>query len=131
MDNVPVPIVVAAKQAAADASDGLLSRVAAFIDAATLAAVDGLTWSEFGELMLSLLRLVVSSLDLVASLTGPQKKALAVDAVARLFDAVADQAVPAAVYPLWLLVRSPVRAIVVALAAGAIEQLLPLVRAAA
>lgn len=131
MDNVPVPIVVAAKQAAADASDGLLSRVAAFIDAATLAAADGLTWSEFGELMLSLLRLVVSSLDLVASLTGPQKKALAVDAVARLFDAVADQAVPAAVYPLWLLVRSPVRAIVVALAAGAIEQLLPLVRAAA
>lgn len=131
MDSVPVPIVVAAKQAAADASDGLLSRVAAFIDAATLAAADGLTWSEFGELMLSLLRLVVSSLDLVASLTGPQKKALAVDAVARLFDAVADQAVPAAVYPLWLLVRSPVRAIVVALAAGAIEQLLPLVRAAA
>lgn len=131
MDNVPVPIVVAAKQAAADASEGLLSKVAAFIDAATLAAVDGLTWSEFGELMLSLLRLVVSSLDLVASLTGPQKKALAVDAVARLFDAVADQAVPAAVYPLWLLVRSPVRAIVVALAAGAIEQLLPLVRAAA
>ena len=131
MDSVPVPIVVAAKQAAADASEGLLSRVAAFIDAATLAAVDGLTWSEFGELMLSLLRLVVSSLDLVASLTGPQKKALAVDAVARLFDAVADQAVPAAVYPLWLLVRSPVRAIVVALAAGAIEQLLPLVRAAA
>lgn len=131
MDSVPVPIVVAAKQAAADASDGLLSRVAAFIDAATLAAADGLTWSEFGELMLSLLRLVVSSLDLVASLTGPQKKALAVDAVARLFDAVADQAVPAAVYPLWLLARSPVRAIVVALAAGAIEQLLPLVRAAA
>lgn len=131
MDNVPVPIVVAAKQAAADASEGLLSKVAAFIDAATLAAADGLTWSEFGELMLSLLRLVVSSLDLVASLTGPQKKALAVDAVARLFDAVADQAVPAAVYPLWLLVRSPVRAIVVALAAGAIEQLLPLVRAAA
>lgn len=131
MDSVPVPIVVAAKQAAADASEGLLSKVAAFIDAATLAAVDGLTWSEFGELMLSLLRLVVSSLDLVASLTGPQKKTLAVDAVARLFDAVADQAVPAAVYPLWLLVRSPVRAIVVALAAGAIEQLLPLVRAAA
>jgi hypothetical protein len=131
MVNVPVPAVVAAKQAASDASDGLINKVAAFIEAASLAASDGLTWSEFGELMLSLLRLVMTSLDMVASLTGPQKKALAVDAVARLFDAVADQAVPAAVYPLWLLVRSPVRALVVAIASGAIEQLLPLVRAAA
>lgn len=131
MVNVPVPAVVAARQAASDASDGLINKVAAFIEAASFAAADGLTWSEFGELMLSLLRLVMASLDMVASLTGPQKKALAVDAVARLFDAVADQAVPAAVYPLWLLVRSPVRALVVAIASGAIEQLLPLVRAAA
>jgi hypothetical protein len=49
--------------------------------------------------------------------------------VAHLFDAVADQAVPAAVYPLWLIVRFPIRSLVLAIASGAIEQLLPLVRA--
>jgi hypothetical protein len=124
-------IVADAKRAANDTSEGLLAKIAAFIDAADKASEDGLTWAEFGELMLSLLRLVVTALDMVASLTGPQKKLLAVDAVARLFDAVADRAVPATVYPLWLLVRSPVRALVVAIAAGAIEQLLPLVRATA
>lgn len=128
MEPVPVKIAKTATLAAGETEGGLLSKIVAFIDTAKTLAADGLTWAEFGELMLALLRLVVTALDTVGSLTGQQKKALAVDAVARLFDAVADKAVPAAVYPLWLLVRSPVRALVLAIAAGAIEQLLPLVR---
>jgi hypothetical protein len=121
--------VTTAPAAAAEGYTGLLDKVTAFVATARDRASDGLTWSEFGELMLSLLRLVVSTLDAVSSLTGQQKKALALEAVASLFDAVADRAVPALAWPLWILARPAVRSLVLALAAGAIEQLLPLVRA--
>jgi hypothetical protein len=114
--------------AAANLEDGLLAKISAFIATSRSAAADGITWAEFGELMLAMLRLVVTALDTVSTMTGPEKKALALSAVASLFDAVADKAVPLAVYPLWILVRSPVRSLVIAIASGAIEQLLPLVR---
>lgn len=128
MQPAPVPIAASAAAAARNLDGGLLSKVVAFIETAKALAADGLTWAEFGELMLAMLRLVVTALDTVNTLNGQEKKALALDAVAKLFDAVADRAVPAAVYPLWLLVRSPVRSLVLAIASGAIEQLLPLVR---
>lgn len=114
--------------AAADNMLGLLDKISEFIATAKSAAADGISWAEFGDLMLALLRLVMTVLDTVTTLSGSEKKALALDAVARLFDAVADKAVPLAAYPLWLLVRSPVRSLVLAIASGAIEQLLPLVR---
>jgi hypothetical protein len=107
---------------------GLLSKVHAFVETAKSAAADGLTWAEFGDLMLALLRLVIAGLDAVGTMTGPQKKALAIEAVASLFDAVADKAVPTVAYPLWVLARPAVRALVLALASGAVEQVLPLVR---
>ena len=109
---------------------GLLDKITTYIASAKVAAADGLTWGEFGELLLALLRLVVSALDSVSTLSGAEKKALAIDAVARLFDAVADRAVPFAVYPLWILARPAVRSLVLALAGGVIEQLLPIVRLA-
>ena len=121
-------IAAAPVAAAANLEDGLLAKISAFIATSRSAAADGITWAEFGELMLALLRLVVTALDTVSTMSGSQKKALALEAVASLFDAVADKAVPAAVYPLWILVRSPVRSLVIAIAAGAVEQLLPLVR---
>lgn len=114
--------------AAAGERDGLLDKISAFVREARDTAADGLTWSEFGELMLALLRLVVSVLDTVSNLTGEQKKALTLQAVADLFDAVADRAVPPLAYPLWVLARPAVRALVLALASGAVEQVLPLVR---
>ena len=122
-------IATAPVTAAASLEDGLLAKITAFIETSRSAASGGITWAEFGELMLALLRLVVTALDTVSTMTGTQKKALALEAVASLFDAIADKAVPVAVYPLWILVRSPVRSLVIAIAAGAIEQLLPLVRA--
>lgn len=115
--------------AAAANREGVLNQVHAFVATAKSVAADGITWAEFGELMLALLRLVVTAIDNVMTMTGAEKKAFALEAVAQLFDAVADKAIPAAVYPLWLLVRSPIRSLVIAIAAGAIEQLLPLVRA--
>ena len=124
MSITVVPITEAVDQ------PGLLDKITTNIAAAKVAAADGLTWSEFGELLLALLRLVVSALDSVATLSGKEKKAMTIDAVARLFDAVADYAVPVALYPIWLVARPAVRSLVLALAGGVLEQLLPLVRLA-
>jgi hypothetical protein len=124
MSITTVPITEAVDQ------PGLLDKITTYIASAKVAAADGLTWSEFGELLLALLRIVVSALDSVATLSGKEKKAMAIDAVARLFDAVADYAVPVTLYPIWLVARPAVRSLVLALAGGVIEQLLPLVRLA-
>jgi hypothetical protein len=107
---------------------GLLAKIKAFVETAKSAAADGLTWAEFGDLMLALLRLVIAGLDAANGLTGAAKKDLALMAVASLFDAVADKAVPPLAYPIWVLARPAVRALVLALASGAVEQVLPLVR---
>ena len=63
-------------------------------------------------------------------LSGPEKKDVAVGAVAALFDLVASKAVPLPVSALWVLCRPSVRSLILALASGAIDQLLPLVRSA-
>ncbi len=124
MSITTVPITEAVDQ------PGLLDKITTYIASAKAEASDGLTWSEFGELLLALLRLVVSALDSVATLSGREKKFMALDAVARLFDAVADYAVPVTLYPIWLVARPAVRSLVLALAGGVLEQLLPLVRLA-
>ncbi len=124
MSITTVPITEAVDQ------PGLLDKITTYIASAKVAAADGLTWSEFGEMLLALLRLVVSALDSVATLSGREKKFMALDAVARLFDAVAHYAVPVSLYPIWLVARPAVRSLVLALAGGVIEQLLPLVRLA-
>ena len=122
-------MITADPLAAADNRLGLLDKIAAYIATSRNATADGLTWSEFGELMVGLLRLVVAILDTVSTMTGEQKKALALQAVGDLFDAVADRAVPIVALPLWVVARPAVRSLVLALASGAIEQLLWLVRA--
>ena len=120
-----------AAPSAAAASFGTLSgKVTAFLAAAKSAAAGGLTWVEFGTLLLSLMRLVVAALDDLSTLSGAEKKELVLEAAAALFDTVADKAVPPTAWPLWLLVRPAIRSLVLAIASGAVESLLPLVRAA-
>lgn len=104
------------------------AKVSAYIAVAQSAAADGITWAEFGELLVALLRLMVETLDAVAGMTGADKKAAVLEAAGMLFDAVADKAIPLAVWPLWILVRPAVRSLVLALAAGAIEPILQLSR---
>lgn len=106
----------------------LRDQVSAFIATAKVASLDGLTWQEFGDLMLALLKLTTTTLDGMVNLKGPEKKELALEAVAALFDTVADKAVPLAAWPLWLLIKPAVRSLVLAIAAGALEQVLPLMR---
>jgi hypothetical protein len=118
----------AAATAAAGQESGILDQVYVFIQTAKARAADGLTWAEFGELLLALLRLVVPALEGVRLMSGAEKKAFALDAVGRLFDATADYAIPVAAYPLWVLARPAVRALVLAIAGGVLEQYLAFLR---
>ena len=104
-------------------------QVKAFVITAREAAEGGLTVGEFAELAVALLRLVITTLDTITA-EGDQKKQWAVGAVAMLFDETADKVVPMIAWPIWMIVRPTVRQLVLLATAGAIESLLPLVRAA-
>jgi hypothetical protein len=123
-----VTTTAAAATEAAGQQSGILDQVYKFIQTAKARAADGLTWAEFGELLLALLRLVVPALEGVRLMSGAEKKAFALDAVGRLFDATADYAIPVAAYPLWVLARPAVRALVLAIAGGVLEQYLAFIR---
>ena len=102
-------------------------KIKAFIAKARERAADGLTVSEFAELTVALLRVVMAAVDSLPD-DGEQKKRWVLDAVAMLFDALADKAVPTMAWPIWLVVRGSVRSLVLMAAAGAIESMLPLIR---
>lgn len=121
-------MITDAPTAAASQFSDVVSAARAYINSATGLAADGLTWVEVGELLMGLLRLTIQAADLL-NVPGPQKKAVVLEAAAWLFDAVADKAVPAIVWPMWIFTRTAVRSLVLALSAGAVEILLPLVRA--
>jgi len=114
--------------AAAGKFADIAQTVSAFLQSAKAAAADGLTWREFGELLVALLRVSCETLDHVRGLDGAEKKAIVLEAAGSLFDLVADRAVPTPLYPLWVLTRPVVRSLVLASASGAVEQMLPLVR---
>lgn len=114
-----------------DAADNLQTVVAqanAFLAAAREQAADGLTWTEFGRLLVQLLHLLVAGLDAVTTLSGPEKKAVVLTAAAALFDTFADKCVPVAFWPAWLIIRPATRLLILSLAAGAIEALLTITR---
>ena len=107
----------------------LADKVSAFIAIAQLKARNGLTLSEFGELVVALLRVVMSTVDSLPA-EGSEKKQWALDAVAALFDSLADGCVPVLAWPIWILVKPAARSILLLVVSGAIESLLPLVRIA-
>lgn len=121
-------MIADAPLAASSKFDDLAGAVRAYLAVAKVAASDGLTWQEFGELLVGLLRLAVRLAE-VLDVPGPEKKTLVLEAAARLFDLVADRAVPAVLWPVWIVARPAVRSLVLSLASGAVEQILPLVRA--
>ena len=109
----------------------LQSAVLALIAGARLKAAGGLSVSEFGSLTVEVIRLAVAGLDTITTLDGPGKKAWALACVGTLFDAVADSCVPTLAWPVWFILRPAVRTLVLSAAAGALEQILVLTRAAA
>lgn len=97
------------------------------IAAAAAKSSDGLTLKEFGEIVYDVMRVAVEGLEKIPA-PGPQKKQWALDAVAALFDTLADKLVPAYAYPVWVIVRSSVRSLLLHFSDGAIESVLRLVR---
>lgn len=105
------------------------TTVATLIDAAKARAADGLTISDFAQITLDVCRATIAAADGLA-IPGRDKKAWVLEATAVLFDAIADRMVPTLAWPVWLLLRPAARALVLAVASGAIETILPLVRLA-
>lgn len=109
----------------------LQAQVLAFLADARAKAAGGYTFAEFGSLTIELLELLVVGLDPIATLDGAAKKAWALGIVGMLFDSVAGFAVPGYLKPLWFVAKPIVRQLVLALASGALEQVLRLSREAA
>jgi hypothetical protein len=109
----------------------LTAAVTGFLNGARDKARGGLTVSEFGSLTVELIRLAVTGLDTISGMDGPTKKAWAMSCVGSLFDSVADSCVPTLAWPVWFILRPAVRTLVLSAAAGALEQILKLTRAAA
>lgn len=105
------------------------ATITALVDAAKVRAADGLTVSDFAEITLDACRAAIAAADGLA-IQGRDKKAWVLEATAMLFDAIADRMVPTLAWPVWLLLRPAARALVLAVASGAIETILPLVRLA-
>jgi hypothetical protein len=120
-------MIAEAPVAAAGGVTQVLDKIRAFVATAQTVASDGLTLGEFAELTVALLRVTIDAVDSIP-IDGPAKKQWVLEGVAMLFDAVADRAVPMAAYPIWILVRPAVRSLVLAVAGGAVESILPLVR---
>jgi hypothetical protein len=108
----------------------LADKVRAFVATARSAAAGGVTVSEFAELTVSLLKIAMAAADAIP-VDGADRKVFVLNAVALLFDNVADKCIPFAAWPVWLIVRPAARQLLLLVASGAIESLLPLVRKAA
>ena len=109
--------------------EALAAELVRFVADAKAKAAGGITVAEFGQLVVELLRLAVTGLESVP-VDGPAKKAWALGVVGLLFDSVAGFAVPLWLQPVWLITRPAVRALVLAAAGGALEQILGMVRSA-
>jgi hypothetical protein len=108
----------------------VVTQISAFLSAARTQAAAGMTWQRFGQLLIDLLHQAVTGLDHISGLSGPEKKTLVLTAVASLFDSVADRCVPLTMYPFWTIIRPATRTLVLAIASGAVESLLPITRSA-
>jgi hypothetical protein len=108
----------------------LAEKVRAFVATAKVKAAGGITVSEFGELAVALMRVAIEAADAIP-VEGAERKQFVLNAIALLFDTVADRAIPALAWPVWIIVKPAARQLLLLVASGAIESLLPLVRKAA
>lgn len=88
---------------------------------------DGITMSDFGTTAVDGLRLAIAAVDSLP-IDGERRKQMVVEFAGVLFDALTPKLIPVIAWPLWLPIRSSVRAAFCLFASGAVEALLPLVR---
>lgn len=110
------------------AGDDLRTAVVAFIEAARRDAAGGLTFRELGQLAFRLVILAMSFADQYRSISGDERKRWVMGAAEMLFDSLLPLLPLPARIPG---VSSILRSVFLAIVSGAIESLLPTVRAAA
>jgi hypothetical protein len=109
-----------------NSDDTLRGKLVAYIESAKAKAQDGITVSEFSELLFGAVRLTVVGVEHVRGLSGDQKKQLSMKVVGDVFDALADFVIPLPLKPVWWLVRPAARTLCISLAAGLVEGVVPL-----
>lgn len=109
-----------------ESDDTLRGKVRAYIDTAKEKASDGITVSEFSELVFGAVRLTVVGVEHISGLTNTQKKQLSVSVAGDVFDAIAGLVVPLPLKPVWWLVRPAARALCISLASGIVDGVVPL-----
>lgn len=119
--------VVEAPAAAAGNVDGIAGKISAYIGVCQSLSADGVSISDFAQMVLGLLRLAVAAVDSFP-MDGAAKKTFVLEAVAQLYDALAAAIVAQLPWPIWLLSRRTTRLVVLATASGAVEFLLPMIR---
>lgn len=107
-----------------------LKQIEEFLTVTRARVKDGITVADLSQVTLGGMRLAIGLLDRV-SMPGADKKAEVLKLVAYLFDQFADACVPLVAKPVWWMVKPAVRALVMSIASGAVESLLPIVRSAA
>lgn len=108
----------------------VLDQITGYIEIARIKVKDGVTVSELAELTLGGMRLSIKLLDAL-EMPGADKKAEVLKLVAYFFDTFSDACVPMLARPAWWIVKPATRALVLSLASGAVEFLLPVVRSVA
>jgi hypothetical protein len=105
-----------------------LDQITKFLTDVRTRAADGISISDLTQDVLGGMRLAMQLLDAVNGMTGEEKKAETLKLVAYLFDTYSDACVPLLARPIWWLAKPAVRSLVMSIASGAIETMLPLVR---
>lgn len=111
--------------AAANNMGQVLDKIRAYIASCQSLSADGITLSEFAEMSVGLLRVTMAAVDSIP-IDGPSKKAWVLEAVAMLFDSVADKMIPTLAWPVWVMLKPGIRSLVLAAASGAVEAILPI-----
>ena len=111
--------------AAANNMSQVLDKIRAYVASCQSLSADGITLSEFSEMAVGLLRVTMAAVDSIP-IDGPSKKAWVLEAVAMLFDDVADQMIPTLAWPIWVMLKPGIRSLVLAAASGAVEAILPI-----
>jgi len=108
---------------------GLHDRVTTYIAAARELAADGLTIAELVELTIGAMRLAIAAIDEL-EMAGDAKRQLVTELAGSIWDEFGRLLLPSALRPAFWVIGPPLRSLVIALAAGAVDALLPLVRIA-
>lgn len=107
-----------------------LDQIAAFLAKVRERAANGTTVSELTQSTVDAMRLVMTLLEAVNSMTGAEKKAEVLKLVLFVFDTYSDACVPLLARPFWWAAKPIVRSVIVQVASGLVESLLANMRAA-